>query len=187
LTDAEVEQLARYALIIEQHYGRPMDIEWGKDGIDGKLYILQARPETVKSQQRARSSSATSSRAQGHRCWPKAVPSARKLVPARCAWCTHQPDGSGAAGDVLVTDMTDPNWEPVMKRASAIVTNRGGRTCHAAIIARELGIPAVVGCGDATETLQTVLVTVRCAPRATPATSTTALLETEVTEVQKRG
>jgi pyruvate,water dikinase len=138
-------------VIIEQHYGRPMDIEWGKDGADGKLYILQARPETVKSQAaKARSSTATSSRAPAP-CWPKAAPSARRSAPARCAWCTHRRDGPVQPGDVLVTDMTDPNWEPVMKRASAIVTNRGGRTCHAAIIARELGIPAVVGCGDATE------------------------------------
>src|SRR2546422_62067 len=149
LTDPEVLELARYALAIERHYRRPMDIEWAKDGADGKLYILQARPETVKSRKRdveeryalkGRSRVLASGRAIGHKIGSGAV----RVVP----------DASQMAkvkqGDVLVTDMTDPNWEPVMKLAAAIVTNRGGRTCHAAIIARELGIPAVVGCGDAT-------------------------------------
>jgi pyruvate,water dikinase len=151
-----VIELARYALIIEQHYGRPMDIEWGKDGQDGQLYILQARPETVKSQAATRSSTATSSRgiaqvlAEGRAIGQKigAGPGAPGAMPVS-EMDRVQP------GDVLVTDMTDPNWEPVMKRASAIVTNRGGRTCHAAIIARELGIPAVVGCGNATSTSAT--------------------------------
>ena len=174
LTDADVEELARYALLIEKHYGRPMDIEWGKDGVDGKLYILQARPETVKSQRKARPSTATSSRATAP-CWPKAAPSARRSAPGRCACCRTLAEMDRVqSGDVLVTDMTDPNWEPVMKRASAIVTNRGGRTCHAAIIARELGIPAVVGCGDATERLTTARWSPWPAPRATPASSTTA-------------
>jgi pyruvate, water dikinase len=143
-------------VIIEQHYGRPMDIEWGKDGNDGQLYILQARPETVKSQAAGKVEHALQAQGATRRCWPKAAPSARRSAPARCAM-VHSPAEMDKVqpGDVLVTDMTDPNWEPVMKRASAIVTNRGGRTCHAAIIARELGIPAVVGCGDATEKLPT--------------------------------
>ena len=144
LSDAAVTQLARYATIIEKHYGRPMDIEWGKDGIDGKLFILQARPETVKSQSKDRkqqrfvlkssSDVLTSGRAIGQKIGTGRV----RLVGDASEMSRVQP------GDVLVTDMTDPNWEPVMKRASAIVTNRGGRTCHAAIIARELGIPAVL-------------------------------------------
>ncbi len=162
LTDDDVLELARYAVKIEQHYGRPMDIEWGKDGADGKIYILQARPETVKSQPhvqqrfklKGKSAVLASGRAIGQKIGigPVAViRSAEQMERVR-------------SGDVLVTDMTDPNWEPVMKRAAAIVTNRGGRTCHAAIIARELGIPAVVGCGDATETLvEGATVTVSCA------------------------
>lgn len=149
----EVENLARQALIIEKHYGRPMDIEWGKDGIDGKIYILQARPETVKSRDnkqilerytlQKKGEILTEGRSIGQRIGQgkariiKDVSEIDKVKP----------------GDVLISDMTDPDWEPVMKRASAIVTNRGGRTCHAAIIARELGIPAVVGCGDATKTI----------------------------------
>ncbi|WP_027672917.1 phosphoenolpyruvate synthase [Rheinheimera baltica] len=164
LTDAEVEELAKQAVIIAQHYGRAMDIEWAKDGNDGKLYIVQARPETVKS--REDSNSMERFQLQG---------SAPVLVEGRAI---GQRIGSGTAkvlrgieqmdqiqpGDVLVTDMTDPDWEPIMKRASAIVTNRGGRTCHAAIIARELGIPAVVGCGDATSKIITgQQVTVSCA------------------------
>ena len=164
INDAEVQELARYAMIIEQHYGRPMDIEWGKDGNDGKLYILQARPETVKSQE-------------GHdrlqkfklKSFSKVLSSGRAIGqkigvgPVRVVHDPKQMD-QVQPGDVLVADMTDPNWEPVMKRASAIVTNRGGRTCHAAIIARELGIPAIVGCGDATETLNAGdIVTVSCA------------------------
>ena len=164
LTDAEVEELAKQAVIIAKHYGRPMDIEWAKDGNDGKLYIVQARPETVKS--REDSNSMERFQLQGK---------AAVLVEGRAI---GQRIGSGTAkvlsgieqmdqiqpGDVLVTDMTDPDWEPIMKRASAIVTNRGGRTCHAAIIARELGIPAVVGCGDATSKIKTgQQVTVSCA------------------------
>lgn len=164
LTDAEVEELAKQAVIIAEHYGRAMDIEWAKDGNDGKLYIVQARPETVKS----REDSNTMERFQLQSTAPI-------IVEGRAI---GQRIGSGVAkvlkgieqmdqiqpGDVLVTDMTDPDWEPIMKRASAIVTNRGGRTCHAAIIARELGIPAVVGCGDATAKIVTGQeVTVSCA------------------------
>ena len=164
INDAEVEELARYAVIIEKHYQRPMDIEWGKDGNDGKIYILQARPETVKS------------RESGNRLEKFKLKSFSKVLAAGRA--IGQKIGVGPVrivrdpkemdkvqpGDVLVADMTDPNWEPVMKRASAIVTNRGGRTCHAAIIARELGVPAIVGCGDATETLiEGELVTASCA------------------------
>ena len=164
LSDTDVIELARYAVTIEQHYGRPMDIEWGKDGFDGRIYILQARPETVKSQAHAETQHRfrlkdkgkvlTSGRAIGQKIGVGAVRNVRSASEMERV----QP------GDVLVTDMTDPNWEPVMKRAAAIVTNRGGRTCHAAIIARELGIPAVVGCGNATELLpDTTLVTVSCA------------------------
>lgn len=185
LTDAEVEQLARYALVIEQHYGRPMDIEWGKDGNDGLLYILQARPETVKSQQKGQSELRYKLKghgtvlAHGRAIGQKIGTGPVRLVHNISEMYKVQP------GDVLVTDMTDPNWEPVMKRASAIVTNRGGRTCHAAIIARELGIPAVVGCGDATEHLKDgTLVTVSCAEGDTGHIYD-GLLETEVTEVQR--
>ena len=185
LTDAEVEQLAQYALVIEEHYGRPMDIEWGKDGTDGQIYILQARPETVKSQAGDKVE---------HRY--KLVGKGAVLVEGRAI---GQKIGTGPVrvvqhisemdlvqpGDVLVTDMTDPNWEPVMKRAAAIVTNRGGRTCHAAIIARELGIPAVVGCGNATDVLKEgMLVTVSCAEGDTGFIYD-GLLETEVSEVQR--
>ncbi|MGB5010549.1 MAG: phosphoenolpyruvate synthase [Candidatus Dechloromonas phosphoritropha] len=153
INDDEVLELARYAMIIEQHYGRPMDIEWGKDGVDGKLYILQARPETVQSQSGA-------GRIEKFRLkqFSKVLASGRAIGqkigigPVRIVSDPKQMD-QVRPGDVLVADMTDPNWEPVMKRAAAIVTNRGGRTCHAAIIARELGIPAIVGCGDATHTL----------------------------------
>ena len=153
LNDAEVMELARYAMIIEKHYGRPMDIEWGKDGIDGKLYILQARPETVQSQagagkvEKFKLKSFSKVLASG-----RAIGQKIGVGPVRIVKDPKEMD-QVRPGDVLVADMTDPNWEPVMKRASAIVTNRGGRTCHAAIIARELGIPAIVGCGDATETL----------------------------------
>jgi pyruvate,water dikinase len=165
IDDAEVEELARYAVTIERHYGRPMDIEWGRDGIDGRIYVLQARPETVKSREGAgeslrrfslpeRSRVLASGRAIGQKIGQgvvRLIRSAAEMERVR-------------AGDVLVTDMTDPDWEPVMKRAAAIVTNRGGRTCHAAIIARELGIPAVVGCGDATSVLADgTEVTVSCA------------------------
>ena len=164
LTDADVLELARYAVIIEKHYGRPMDIEWGKDGVDGKLYILQARPETVKSQDsglvmekyrlKQYGKALTHGRAIGQKIGAGVV----RIVGDASEMNRVQ------AGDILVTDMTDPNWEPVMKRASAIVTNRGGRTCHAAIIARELGIPAIVGCGNATDVLhEGESVTVSCA------------------------
>ncbi|MDZ4162696.1 MAG: phosphoenolpyruvate synthase, partial [Burkholderiales bacterium] len=186
LTDADVEQLGHYALVIEQHYGRPMDIEWGKDGTDGQLYILQARPETVKSQaagkveHRYKLKGKSTVLAHGRAIGQKIGTGPVRLVHNISEMDQVQP------GDVLVTDMTDPNWEPVMKRASAIVTNRGGRTCHAAIIARELGIPAVVGCGNATDTLQSgMLVTVSCAEGDTGHIYD-GLLETEVTEV-KRG
>ncbi|ADZ92385.1 phosphoenolpyruvate synthase [Marinomonas mediterranea] len=154
LTNEEVEDLARQAMIIEKHYQRPMDIEWAKDGIDGKIYIVQARPETVRSQSSAQSmerynlketsSVLVTGRAIGHKIGSGAV----KVLSSITEMDRIQ------QGDVLVTDITDPDWEPIMKRASAIITNRGGRTCHAAIIARELGIPAVVGCGDATKVLK---------------------------------
>lgn len=163
LSDEEVLELARYAVAIEHHYNRPMDIEWGRDGVDGKLYILQARPETVKSQVVGAAQSFSlkqhgkvlaSGRAIGQKIGVgpvRVIASAKEMHLVR-------------PGDILVTDMTDPDWEPVMKRAAAIVTNRGGRTCHAAIVARELGIPAVVGCGSATETLPDgATVTVSCA------------------------
>jgi len=186
LTDAEVEQLARYALVIEQHYGRPMDIEWGKDGSDGQIYILQARPETVKSQSRGKSEMRYKLKGKGAvLAEGRAIGQKIGTGPVRLVHSTAEMD-KVQAGDVLVTDMTDPNWEPVMKRASAIITNRGGRTCHAAIIARELGIPAVVGCGDATERLKDgTLVTVSCAEGDTGHIYD-GLLETEVSEV-KRG
>jgi pyruvate,water dikinase len=186
LTDDEVNELARYAVIIEKHYQRPMDIEWGRDGVDGKIYILQARPETVKSQQGANDVQ------QRYRL--KAT--GQVLITGRAI---GQKIGSGPVrvvgdisdmdkvqpGDVLVTDMTDPNWEPVMKRASAIVTNRGGRTCHAAIIARELGIPAVVGCGNATDLLKEgQAVTVSCA-EGDEGRIYDGLIETEVEEVRR--
>jgi pyruvate,water dikinase len=163
LKDSEVLELARYAVAIEKHYARPMDIEWGKDGADGRIYVLQARPETVKSRKREveeRYALKGSSRvlAQGRAIGNKIGSGMVRLVPDASQMDRVKP------GDVLVTDMTDPNWEPVMKVAAAIVTNRGGRTCHAAIIARELGIPAVVGCGDATRKLKDgQAVTVSCA------------------------
>jgi pyruvate, water dikinase len=163
LKDEEVLELARYAVAIERHYGRPMDIEWGKDGTDGKLYVLQARPETVKSRKReveeryvlkGSSRILITGRAIGNKIGSGAV----RVVPNASQMARVK------KGDVLVTDMTDPNWEPVMKLAAAIVTNRGGRTCHAAIIARELGIPAVVGSEDATRRLKDgQAVTVSCA------------------------
>jgi pyruvate,water dikinase len=185
LTDADVEQLARYAVIIENHYGRPMDIEWGKDGTDGLLYILQARPETVKSQSKGKAEQRYKLKGSGTvLAVGRAIGQKIGTGPVRIVHDISQMD-QVQPGDVLVTDMTDPNWEPVMKRASAIVTNRGGRTCHAAIIARELGIPAVVGCGDATEKLKTgMLVTVSCAEGDT-GNIYDGLLETEVTEVQR--
>jgi pyruvate,water dikinase len=163
LTDDEVEDLARQAVLIEKHYGRPMDIEWGKDGRDGRIYILQARPETVQSRSgnvmvrfslKERSEVLSSGRSIGQRVGSGVA----RVVSSIQHMNLVQP------GDVLVADMTDPDWEPVMKRASAIVTNRGGRTCHAAIIARELGIPAVVGCGNATEKIpDNTDITVSCA------------------------
>ncbi|MCC7198184.1 MAG: phosphoenolpyruvate synthase, partial [Gammaproteobacteria bacterium] len=163
LTDVDVTELARQALLIEQHYGAPMDIEWGKDGETGEIFILQARPETVQSQAgrtiqrftlKAHSRVLTTGRAIGQRIG--AGPA--RIIRDVKEMSRVQP------GDVLVADMTDPDWEPVMKRASAIVTNRGGRTCHAAIIARELGIPAVVGCGHATDAVREGSpVTVSCA------------------------
>ena len=185
LTDADVEQLARYALVIEDHYGRPMDIEWGKDGLDGGLYILQARPETVKSQ--AANAVEYRYKLKGHAAVlveGRAIGQKIGTGPVRIVHNISEMD-TVQAGDVLVTDMTDPNWEPVMKRASAIVTNRGGRTCHAAIIARELGIPAVVGCGNATDVLKDgMLVTVSCSEGDTGFIYD-GLLETEVSEVQR--
>jgi pyruvate,water dikinase len=186
LSDAEVIELAHYAVIIEKHYQRPMDIEWGRDGVDGKLYILQARPETVKSQQsphdvqlryrlKATGDVIITGRAIGQKIGSGPV----RVVADVSEMDKVQP------GDVLVTDMTDPNWEPVMKRASAIVTNRGGRTCHAAIIARELGIPAVVGCADATDRLsEGQSVTVSCA-EGDEGRIYDGLIETEVEEVRR--
>jgi pyruvate,water dikinase len=164
LTDEEVTELARHALKIEEHYGRPMDIEWGRDGVDGKLYILQARPETVKSRasgstlQRFRMDERGPVVVEGRAIGQKIGAGAVRALTSIDAMHDFQP------GEVLVADMTDPDWEPIMKRASAIVTNRGGRTCHAAIIARELGIPAVVGTGSATSQLKDGQeVTVSCA------------------------
>ncbi|MBB5202341.1 pyruvate,water dikinase [Glaciimonas immobilis] len=186
LNDAEIVELARYATIIEKHYERPMDIEWGKDGRDGKIYILQARPETVKSQEKptdaqqrfrlkGSSNVLTTGRAIGQKIGAGPV----RVIHDAADMERVQP------GDVLVADMTDPNWEPVMKRAAAIVTNRGGRTCHAAIIARELGVPAVVGCGDATDVLiDGTFVTVSCA-EGDEGKIYDGLLETEVTEVAR--
>lgn len=164
LTPTEIEQLAKQALIIEAHYAKPMDIEWGKDGLDGKLYILQARPETVNSRSNRQLLERYSLKQHGHvltegRSIGQRIGQGRvRVIQDSSEMHRVEP------GDVLVSDMTDPDWEPVMKRASAIVTNRGGRTCHAAIIARELGIPAVVGCGDATHTIRDGdEVTVSCA------------------------
>ncbi|MCE2680211.1 MAG: phosphoenolpyruvate synthase [Burkholderiales bacterium] len=185
LTDEDVIELARYALIIEKHYGRPMDIEWGKDGRDGKIYILQARPETVKSQSSADVQTKYSLKGNSAvLVTGRAIGQKIGAGPVRVIQDSSEMD-QVQAGDILVTDMTDPNWEPVMKRASAIVTNRGGRTCHAAIIARELGIPAVVGCGNATDELASgALVTVSCAEGDTGYIYE-GLLETEITEIQR--
>jgi pyruvate,water dikinase len=185
LSESEVEQLARYALVIEEHYGRPMDIEWGKDGLDGQLYILQARPETVKSQAGNAAEYRYKLKGKGPVLIEgRAIGQKIGTGPVRIVHNISEMD-KVQAGDILVTDMTDPNWEPVMKRASAIVTNRGGRTCHAAIIARELGIPAVVGCGHATDVLKDgMLVTVSCAEGDTGFIYD-GLLETEIQEVQR--
>ena len=185
LSDADVQLLAQYALVIEQHYGRPMDIEWGKDGTDGQLYILQARPETVKSQSKGQAELRYKLKGTGNVLVEgRAIGQKIGTGTVRLVSDISQMD-QVQAGDVLVTDMTDPNWEPVMKKAAAIVTNRGGRTCHAAIIARELGIPAVVGCGDATARLKDgTLVTVSCAEGDTGKIYD-GLIETEVTEVQR--
>ena len=186
LDDAEVVELAKYAVIIENHYGRPMDIEWGKDGRDGKLYILQARPETVKSQQKA-SDAQVRFKLKGTGTVLAHGRAIGQKIGAGRVRVIHDPSEMERVqpGDVLVADMTDPNWEPVMKRASAIVTNRGGRTCHAAIIARELGVPAVVGCGDATETLKDgMLVTVSCA-EGDEGMIYDGLLETEISETAR--
>ena len=184
LTDEDVTELAKYAVTIGEHYGRPMDIEWGKDGLDGKLYILQARPETVKSQEQSADVQQTfklkehsdvlvSGRAIGQKIGSGTV----RVITDTAEMHLVEP------GDVLVADITDPNWEPVMKRASAIVTNRGGRTCHAAIVAREIGVPAVVGCDNATEVLKSgQQVTVSCA-EGEEGRIYDGLLETEVTEV----
>jgi pyruvate,water dikinase len=187
INDAEVAELARTALIIEDHYRRPMDIEWGKDGVDGRLYILQARPETVKAAEKLdtlrryrlkqRSEVLATGRAIGQKIGSgpvRVIRGAAEMARVR-------------EGDVLVTDMTDPDWEPVMKRAAAIVTNRGGRTCHAAIIARELGIPAVVGCGDATQVLKDGReVTVSCAEGDTGFVYR-GILEAEVIDLSLKG
>ena len=185
LSDEDVTELARFATKIEEHYQRPMDIEWAKDGIDGKIYILQARPETVKSNKSAEgqdryrlkqtSELLISGRAIGHKVGAGIV----RIVKDSSEMSLVKP------GDILVTDMTDPNWEPVMKRAAAIVTNRGGRTCHAAIIARELGIPAVVGCGSATDDLKDgAAVTVSCAEGDTGHVYS-GILEIEVTSKER--
>ncbi|MFM2427287.1 MAG: hypothetical protein RL707_1113, partial [Pseudomonadota bacterium] len=185
LTDVDVEKLASYAVVIEGHYGRPMDIEWGKDGLDGELYILQARPETVKSQAEGKVEYRYKLKGKGAVLVEgRAIGQKIGTGPVRIVHNLSEMD-KVQPGDILVTDMTDPNWEPVMKRASAIVTNRGGRTCHAAIIARELGIPAVVGCGHASEVLKDgMLVTVSCSEGDTGFVYD-GLLETEVSEVQR--
>src|SRR5208282_2934807 len=184
LDEADILSLAKQALIIEDHYGTPMDIEWGKDGTTGKLYLLQARPETVQSRAgrtiqrftlKARSTLLVSGRGIGQRIGAghaRVIRDVKEMSRVR-------------AGDVLVADMTDPNWEPVMKRAAAIVTNRGGRTCHAAIIAPELGVPAVAAWGDATEVLKDgTLVTVSCA-EGDEGKIYDGLLETEVSEIAR--
>ncbi|MEO6986870.1 MAG: phosphoenolpyruvate synthase [Paralcaligenes sp.] len=184
LTDDEIIELARYAVIIEKHYQRPMDIEWGRDGIDGQIYILQARPETVKSQQnqhdvqeryrlKATGDVLVTGRAIGQK-----IGSGKVRVVADISEMDQV-----RPGDVLVTDMTDPNWEPVMKMAAAIVTNRGGRTCHAAIIARELGIPAVVGCADATSVLDDDREVTVCCAEGDEGRIYDGLIETEIEEV----
>ncbi|MDO6568848.1 phosphoenolpyruvate synthase [Alteromonas sp. 1_MG-2023] len=164
LNDEEVMELAKQAQIIEKHYDRPMDIEWAKDGVDGKLYIVQARPETVRSREDSQSIERFQLKGQSNTvCEGRAIGHKIGAGVAKVLSSIEEMDKI-QAGDVLVTDMTDPDWEPIMKKASAIVTNRGGRTCHAAIIARELGIPAVVGCGNATDSIENGdKITVSCA------------------------
>jgi pyruvate,water dikinase len=164
ITDAEVAELAKQALIIEKHYEAPMDIEWARDGDDGKIYIVQARPETVKSRQNVGTMERYLLKQKGKVvCEGRSIGQRIGSGTVRVVHSIKEMD-KVQPGDVLVSDMTDPDWEPVMKRASAIVTNRGGRTCHAAIIARELGVPAIVGCGNATEVLKDGMpVTVSCA------------------------
>src|SRR3984957_11095980 len=185
ITDNDVIQLAKYAVIIEKHYQRPMDIEWGKDGRDGKIFILQARPETVKSQSAGKAEMRFKLKGQSNvLATGRAIGQKIGAGPVRVI---HDPSEMDRVqpGDVLVADMTDPNWEPGMKRASAIGTNRGGRPCHAAIIARELGVPAVVGCGDATDVLKEgQLVTVSCA-EGDEGKIYERLLETEVTDAMR--
>jgi pyruvate,water dikinase len=183
ITDAEAEELARCAITIERHYRRPMDIEWARDGVDGQLYILQARPETVKSREQGneysryhlkeRSEVLATGRAIGQKIGQGGV----RVVRSATEMDRVKP------GDVLVTDMTDPDWEPVMKRAAAIVTNRGGRTCHAAIIARELGIPAVVGCGDATQRLKDGAEVTVCCAEGDTGNVYTGLLRVETVDI----
>lgn len=164
LSDQELTTLAGMAITIEQHYGRPMDIEWAKDGVDGQIYIVQARPETVQSRQVTNIVEKYLLKDSG-----KVLATGRaignKIGAGKVRWCKDLDSMQDfETGDILLSDMTDPDWEPIMKKAAAIITNRGGRTCHAAIIARELGVPAVVGCGDATETIREgSLVTVSCA------------------------
>jgi pyruvate, water dikinase len=186
LNDADIVELAKYAVIIENHYGRPMDIEWGKDGHDGKLYILQARPETVKSQQKSSETqqryklkSTSSVLATGRAIGQKIGSGPVRIIRAPSEMERVQ------RGDVLVADMTDPNWEPVMKRASAIITNRGGRTCHAAIIARELGVPAVVGCGDASDVLADGQMVTVCCAEGDEGKIYDGILLTEISEVSR--
>ncbi|WP_068546316.1 phosphoenolpyruvate synthase [Thalassotalea crassostreae] len=164
INDKEIQELAKQAVIIEKHYGRPMDIEWAKDGLDGKLYIVQARPETVKSRESANVMEQFQLQDKSKViCEGRSIGQKIGKGKVRILDSIDEMD-KVQVGDVLVTDMTDPDWEPIMKRASAIVTNRGGRTCHAAIIAREMGIPAVVGCGNATDLIADgVDVTVSCA------------------------
>ncbi len=185
ISDDEATELARFALTIEQHYGRPMDIEWGKDGADGRIYILQARPETVKSRAHGRVEQRYKLLQKGTELVNgRAIGQKIGAGPVRLVHSIAEMDRV-QAGDILVTDMTDPNWEPVMKKAAAIVTNRGGRTCHAAIIARELGIPAVVGCGHATDVLKDgMMVTVSCAEGDTGIVYD-GLLETSISEVRR--
>lgn len=183
LTDDDIIELAKMAVTIEKHYQRPMDIEWGKDGNDGKLYILQARPETVQSRsgrsiERFTLKQSSAAIATGRSIGQKIGSGAAKVINSVREMSRVQP------GDVLVSDMTDPDWEPVMKRASAIVTNRGGRTCHAAIIARELGIPAVVGCGDATDRIKDGADVTVCCAEGDEGVVYEGLLDFEATQIE---